>query len=244
MTISAHTQGSLGVLCKRIAELAREGGAFKVGYADVKELKGMVAGDPSTFDFPNAVSVAVEIPKDAVRTALEVPSAEMREAYKQCNKKLKQIGDQIVEEIITAGYKARFIDPSERVVPEKLLGPISHKAIAHLAGLGWVGKNGLLISQENGPRLRMGTVLTDMPVAENPPLLVSGCGECMLCIENCPTSSLKESPAFEDHPQDRDLVIDWAKCGRYEKALIGDGSRPEKACGRCIATCPKSQMEQ
>jgi epoxyqueuosine reductase len=219
------------------------GGAFKVGYADVNELKGMIAGDPSTFDFPSAVSIAVEIPKDAARSALEVPSEEMREAYKQCNKKLKRIGDQIVEDLVAAGYKARFIDPSERVVPEKLLGPISHKAIAHLAGLGWVGKNGLLISQEHGPRFRMGTVLTDMPVMGNPPLLVSSCGECTICIDNCPTSSLKESPPFVDHPHARELVIDWAKCGRYEKALIGDGSRAEQACGRCIATCPRSQLD-
>jgi epoxyqueuosine reductase QueG len=243
MTASAQTQESLGILYERIEQLSREGGAFKIGYADIKELKGMVAGDPSTFDFPNAVSIAVEIPKDAARSALKVPSAEMREAYKQCNKKLKRIGDQIAEEIIAVGYTARFIDPSERVVPDKLLGPISHKAIAHLAGLGWIGKNGLLISQEHGPRFRMGTVLTDMPVVENPPLLGSGCGECKICIENCPTSSLKDSSPFEDHPQDRELVIDWAKCGRYEKALIGDGTRAEQACGRCIATCPKSQME-
>lgn len=243
MTPSAQNQESSGTLYGRIEELSCEGGAFKLGYADIRQLKGMVAGDPSIFDFPNAVSFAVEIPKDAARSAMKAPSAEMREAYKQCNKRLKQIGDQIVEELIAAGYKARFIDPSERVVPEKLLGPVSHKAIAHLAGLGWVGKNGLLISQEHGPRFRMGTVLTDLPVVENPPPLVSGCGECTICIENCPTNSLKETTPFEDHPQDRDLVIDWAKCGRYEKALIGDGSRVEQACGRCISTCPRSQMD-
>ncbi len=38
-----------------------------------------------------------------------------------------------------------------------------------------------------------------------------------------------KGPDFEHHPENRDLVIDWAKCGEYEVKLIGDGSKPEKA---------------
>ncbi len=226
----------------QIDNIARTGGAFKVGYANLRSLQGLPVGDATMLDYTGAISFAVEIPAVAASTARSSPSEDMREAYKQCNKKLKQMGAQIVEKLTSEGFQARFVDPSERVDPEKLLGPISHKAIAHLAGLGWIGKNGLLITEEHGPRFRLGTVMTDIEVTDDVDLQESQCGDCTLCIDECPTNSLREQPEFRDHPQDRDQVIDWAKCGRYEKALIGDGSRAEKACGRCIAICPRSNL--
>ena len=244
MTSSSMSNGPLDDVHNKIKGLALTGGAFKVGVADIRPLNELTVGDPTTFDFPSAVSFAVEIPAAAVMSARESPSEEMREAYKYCNKKLKAIGMQMVEALGSAGHKARFVDPSERVDPERLLGPISHKAIARLSGLGWIGKNGLLMSEEYGPRFRMGTVLTDMPVPMNPSMLDDDCGDCTMCIDMCPTNSLKGSVDLKGRSWDRDEVIDWEKCGRYEKALIGDGSRPEKACGKCIAVCPRSRLDQ
>jgi len=229
-------------LQEQIGQIALSGGAFRFGCADIRSLQDLQVGDPSTLDYPSAVSFAVEIPPAAAMASLKSPSEDMREAYKQCNKKLKQIGAQIVESLTSAGFQARFVDPAERVVPDKLLGPISHKAVAYLSGIGWIGKNGLLITEEHGPRFRMGTVLTNMSIVENPAPLECQCGECTLCIDECPTNSLLGPPEFRYRPQDREQVIDWAKCGKYEKALIGDGSRPEKACGRCISVCPKSKL--
>jgi epoxyqueuosine reductase QueG len=244
MTSSPVTNGPTGGIEDKIREIASSGGAFKVGFADIRPLNELVVGDPTTFDYPSAISFAVEIPAAAALSAMKAPSEEMREAYKQCNKKLKQMGMQMVEALNTAGRKARFVDPSERVDPERLLGPISHKAIARLSGLGWIGKNGLLMTEEYGPRFRMGTVLTDLPIASNPQPLEDDCGDCTLCIEKCPTSSLKGLADLRGRSIERDAVIDWVKCGKYEKALIGDGSRPEKACGRCIAVCPRSGLDQ
>lgn len=240
---SASATGSLGPIHAEIEEAARKAGSDLVGFANLAPLKGMLAGDVTTFEYPYAVTFAVEIPKAAAMASLSKPSEEMREAYKMCNKKLKAAGEKVVELLTAAGFKARFIDPAQRVVPEKLLGPISQKAIATQAGMGWIGKNGLLITEQFGPRQRMGAVLTDMPVPGNVKLIDNKCGDCTACIDNCPMRVLK-GPEFKHHPESRDLVIDWAKCGEYEKKLIGDGSRPEKACGRCIARCPFSKTEE
>jgi epoxyqueuosine reductase QueG len=87
----------------------------------------------------------------------------------------------------------------------------------------------------------MGAVLTDMPVTRKAKLIKNQCGDCTVCIDNCPLKVLK-GPEIDHHPESRDLVIDWAKCAEYEAKLIGDGSRPEKACGRCIATCPFAKL--
>ena len=55
------------------------------------------------------------------------------------------------------------------------------------AGLGWIGKNGLLISPDHGPRLSLATVLTDARLRPDEPIEHCLCGECMLCIEHCPS---------------------------------------------------------
>lgn len=231
--------GSMEPLYARIEEAAKLAGSGLVGFANLSPLKGMLAGDATTFEFPYAVTFAVEIPEQAARASMNSPSTEMREAYKMCNKKLKAAGEKVVEILTAAGYKARFIDPAQRVVPEKLLGPISHKAIASLSGMGWIGKNGLLITEAYGPRQRMGAVLTDMPVTRTAKLIDNQCGDCTACIDHCAMKVLKGAE-FKHHPESRELVIDWAKCGVYEAKLIGDGSKPEMACGRCISRCPFS----
>lgn len=228
-------------LYRRIEAAARESGSGLVGFADLSPLKGMLAGDISAFEFPYAVTFAVEIPKEAAMASLDRPSEEMRSAYKMCNKKLKEAGERISQLLVAEGYKARFIDPAQRVNPERLLGPISQKAIASLSGMGWIGRNGLLITEDYGPRQRMGAVLTDMPVTRKAQLIDNKCGDCTLCIDRCAMKVLK-GPEFKHHPESRDLVIDWAKCGAYEAKLIGDGSRPERACGRCISVCPFSKL--
>lgn len=211
------TSGSLEPLYKKIETAARESGSGLVGFADLSPLKGILAGDATTFEFPYAVTFAVEIPKEA--------------------------GEKIVQLLAAEGYKARFIDPAQRVNPEKLLGPISQKAIASLSGMGWIGKNGLLITDEYGARQRMGAVLTDMPVTRKAKLVDNKCGDCTACIDRCAMKVLK-GPEFKHHPESRDLVIDWHKCGVYEAKLIGDGSKPEMACGRCISVCPFSKVNE
>ena len=237
------TSGPLEPLYRKIEAAARESGSGLVGFADLSPLKGILAGDATTFEFPYAVTFAVEIPKEAARASLEKPSEEMRSAYKMCNKKLKEAGEKIVQMLVAEGYQARFIDPAQRVNPEKLLGPISQKAIASLSGMGWIGKNGLLITEEFGPRQRMGAVLTNMPVTRKAKMIDNKCGDCTACIDRCAMKVLK-STEFKHHPENRDLVIDWAKCGVYEAKLIGDGSKPEMACGRCISVCPFSKLNQ
>lgn len=60
--------------------------------------------------------------------------------------------------------------------------PLPHKAIALLAGLGWIGKNNLLVTQEYGSAMCMCTVLTNAPLpTENRPIIMPKCGECTVC---------------------------------------------------------------
>jgi hypothetical protein len=61
----------------------------------------------------------------------------------------------------------------------------AHKLAAHLAGLGWIGKSCLLLTEQFGPRVRFVSVLTDAPLEAGSPL-DKPCGKCQVCIDACP----------------------------------------------------------
>lgn len=71
--------------------------------------------------------------------------------------------------------------------------PINERTLAHLAGLGWIGRNGLLISPSQGSYRVLGTLLTEAPLAPHH----GGedgerCGSCTTCERRCPTGALKD----------------------------------------------------
>jgi epoxyqueuosine reductase len=72
-------------------------------------------------------------------------------------------------------------------------GPVQERVLAKHAGLGWIGKNTLLLNQQIGSWLFLGTILTDlelMPTVEPNKLPQDLCGTCTRCIEACPTDAL------------------------------------------------------
>jgi epoxyqueuosine reductase len=75
-------------------------------------------------------------------------------------------------------------------------GPIQERILAKYAGLGWIGKNTLLLNQQKGSWLFLGTILTDLEltptIASQESLPLDLCGSCTRCIDACPTDALVE----------------------------------------------------
>jgi epoxyqueuosine reductase len=116
--------------------------------------------------------------------------------------------------------------------------PIPEKIIAARCGLGWVGKNGLLINPDYGSFMFLGEIVCNLDLPTTPPL-ADRCGHCRLCIEVCPTAAIGE-----------DRSIDARRCISYltvEKR--GDFTPAERAaidyqwfgCDRCQVVCPFNQ---
>jgi reductive dehalogenase len=136
------------------------------------------------------------------------------------------IATQVALMIRKLGYNARtHIDANYDIIC-----PV----VARDAGLGEIGRNGLLISRKFGPRVRISIVTTDLPVEihEKSPdaSVLNFCSACRKCAINCPVQSISSGPL-----ENREGVVKWQvdheSCFTYWNHSGTD-------CGRCISTCP------
>lgn len=108
------------------------------------------------------------------------------------------------------------------------------------AGLGEYGRNGLLITEKFGPRVRLGKIYTDMPLAHDQPIqfgVKAFCESCRRCADSCPVKAIPQgAPSIERHNQSnikgvRKWSVDGEKCFNYWAAQNSD-------CSICIRVCP------
>lgn len=156
--------------------------------------------------------------------------------YRQVNSLLDKLALCLTALIQGKGFEALPIPSSQIVDWTKQKGHISHKEVARLSGLGWIGRNNLLVNPRFGSRLRLVTVLTDMPLSVEKPLK-EDCGDCKICISACPAGAIKDEKEKFDHKKCYQQLDDFRKkhgishhiCGICVKACSGAEARSEEA---------------
>ena len=227
-----QNQGYLNVEIEAILE---KKGADHFGFADLEphqaELRDYYGADWDAY--PRAISFAVNFPAAVVEQLLDAPTHTYLYYYDVLNHRINDIALSLCTFLAAKNYRAFPIPASQRQNADKLSGIFSHRIAARLAGLGWIGKSGSLIHPEVGPRLRLGTVLTDAPLQTGHPL-ANGCGRCKVCRDVCPAGAIKGVLYHEGQPlEDR---LDVFACDRYlQDQRLSFGKR---ICGLCIEACP------
>lgn len=131
---------------------------------------------------------------------------------------------------------SHLADPGQYIAP--LRHTFSHKMAGTRAGLGWIGKSDLFISEAFGPRLRLATVLVDyLPEPLPAPVRESKCGACVLCVKACPAGAL--SGKLWNTAVDRDEFFDAFKCrDKCDELCLAATGVHQTICGICISVCP------
>jgi epoxyqueuosine reductase len=121
--------------------------------------------------------------------------------------------------------------------------PVLERSWAVRSGLGWIGKNGNLLSKEHGSFFFIATLITDLDIAADEPFKTDHCGTCTRCIDACPTDAIL-SPT----------VIDANRCISYltielKDALMTEAFSSRKddwmfGCDVCQDVCPWNRFSK
>jgi len=204
------------------------------GVADLEPAGEYLAGlaGEDDLDLPRAVSIAVRFPRHIVERLARGPSRTYLYYYREVNTRLNLIALEVDSILASQGYRAVPVPASRRTGKERVESAFPHRLAANLAGLGWIGKSGLLVRADVGPRLRLVTVLTDAPLGTAEPVQ-DRCGTCTACIEACPAGALAEREGSDDWRGNR---VDRVACDRY-LAKVRD-RHGVRVCGLCLVACP------
>ena len=140
------------------------------------------------------------------------------------HKLLKEKLNKISEFLNNKGYQSKlFVDNN----------PLDEKLLAYNCGIGFFGKNNLLINKNLGSYFHIGILLTDA-IIESDKIINLNCGNCNLCVKNCPSKAINNSG-----------VLNAKKCLSYltQKKNLNDGEEFNfnnciYGCDKCISVCP------
>lgn len=118
--------------------------------------------------------------------------------------------------------------------------PFLEKALAQKAGVGFIGKNTLLINPKLGSNLFLGEIFTDLEIEIDQPLELD-CGACRLCIDNCQVNALKEEYLLA--AEDCTAYLTQKK-GMLSKAEIEKIGHHIWGCDDCKSVCPYNQKAE
>ncbi|MBE5745300.1 MAG: epoxyqueuosine reductase [Clostridiales bacterium] len=185
-----------------------------------------------------AISIGVKLSDAVLSTIEDAPSFVYFQHYRTANALIDNIAFRLARQIEKYGFSALPIAASQSQGKNNpYRGVIPHKTVAVLSGLGYVGKSGLFLTEKYGSKVRLGTILTNLPLQRELPILENGCKDCTICAKACPAGAIFGQPPTKDGERN----IDPEKCSKYMKEHFQDVGRGS-VCGICIKVCPKNQL--
>lgn len=224
---------------ERLREFFSRNGIFLFSAGCIREIKEdfLLGKEMNLQSFDYAISFAYPLPGASLEGIKDRPTLLYKHIYRQVNNLLDRIGLQLAQWLEEQGVHAIPIPASQIIDWEKNLAHLSHRQVAEKLGMGFYGRNNLIVIPGIGSRARLATVLIDTAL-EIPGLLKknnlekkSGCGDCVKCIMVCPAQAINTGP------QDFDRKACFTKVKEFEKMRgINVG-----ICGICVKACSGDQ---
>jgi epoxyqueuosine reductase len=208
----------------QLAEHLNSSGISKWGIADLRGVH------PISATYPQAISLALAY-------AYPYPDYDeprYHEILVQKRGELDAIVDKLVTVLRGLGLRHELV-PQAQQDQAALLAAFPHKLAATRAGLGWIGRNCLLVTPEFGPRVRLVTILLDADLPCGTPVNESRCGACRACVDACPYGYIKG--AVWKPGATRETLFSALECSRKRETSIPSIGR-KHACGLCLLCCP------
>ena len=213
---------------KKIKTLCHQWGGSLFGVADLRTFKKEeILLPPSLMDkLSYGISVGFHLSDAILEEIQNQPTPLYFHHYQRVNILLDTIGLIVASAIQGLGYQAMPIPASQIVDWKTQKGHLSHKHVASAAGLGWIGRNNLLVNDAFGSRIRLVTVLTDLPLVISPPS-IKDCGSCLNCLSVCPAGAIKVRQEEFDHLRCYEQLRTFAKTLHFSHNI----------CGVCVKAC-------
>ncbi|GHU65633.1 hypothetical protein AGMMS49983_13670 [Clostridia bacterium] len=223
-------------ITQMIRALLQDEGVSLYGFADLRDLP---AEQRDGFDY--GISIGLALDKDVLRGIADGPTPDYHANYDRLNERLDALSLLAEKTLIEQGFKAQantreFVGSGEVIDGTKL----PHKTVATRAGLGWIGKCALLVTESFGSGIRISSILTDAPLEAADPINTSHCGNCQVCKNICPAHAISGTPWVAGLP--REQFWDAKACRKTARARSIEHLREEiTLCGLCILRCPWTQ---
>jgi epoxyqueuosine reductase QueG len=210
-----------------LKKFCQEQGADLFGVADISKMKGSFMLPKSLLEkFDRAVCLGVRLSASILEEILDTPTKLYFHHYRTANAFLDQLGLKVCNYMQNKGYSALPVPASQILDWQNQKAHLSHKKIGVLSGIGWIGRNNLLVNKALGSQFRLVSILTNMPLKADKPQNAD-CGDCQVCINVCPSEAIKDNPADFDH------LRCFEKLKEFQKQRLVD----QYICGICVNAC-------
>ncbi len=215
-----------------LEELCRSRGAVGFGVCRLSEIRtdDFLLPEKTIQNLPNAISIALHLSPAVLGTLEDHPNQLYEHHYRQVNFALDRLALDLATLVENLGAQALPAAASQLVDWQNQRGHLSHKRVAVGAGLGWLGRNNLLVTPRFGAQVRLVTILTDLGLEPDHPI-ENGCGSCRACIAACPAKAIGEAPDEFKHLDCFALLKEF-QSKRYVSQYI---------CGLCVRACSARQ---
>lgn len=210
-----------------LKNFCKDQGINLFGVADISNIKKeFMLSERILNDINSAIVLGVPLSRGILSEIDTQPTKLYFHHYRTVNAFLDQVALKLTNHIQQKGFTAIPIPASQIIDWQNQKAHLSHKQLGVLSGLGWIGRNNLLVNKNLGSKLRLTSILTNMPLKINKPLK-EDCADCYLCVKVCPVSAIKKSPRDFNH----------LKCFEKLKEFQKNKTVDQYICGVCVNVC-------